>query len=339
MGKKGNRYGTDRTRLEEVIPISTPFLLFVDPSSSCNFKCKFCPCGGGNKEVWGKEKKVGILSYEIYRKVIDDLVEFPTQIKTLRLYKEGEPTINKRLPDMISYAKKKNVAKTIDFTTNASLIDHDLALAIIDAGLDRINISIEALDEAGYMRISGVKIDMKNFLENLKFLYENRKQCHIFLKISDLGLGLHTEKEFYDMFSNMCDEISIEHVSPVWPEFELDINDRISAEKDIYGGDMKTRERQQVCPYLFYSMCVNSDGTVSACLMDWNHQLIVGDIKKQSLFEIWNGSAMQNMRIEHLKKNKAIFPTCKNCGQLEYAVLDNIDEYAEELLEKIKYDE
>ena len=31
-----------RTRLEEVIPLETPFVLFVDPSSACNFRCKFC---------------------------------------------------------------------------------------------------------------------------------------------------------------------------------------------------------------------------------------------------------------------------------------------------------
>ncbi|GAI93186.1 unnamed protein product, partial [marine sediment metagenome] len=35
----------NRTRLERVIPLSTPMILFVDPASTCNFKCKFCPTG------------------------------------------------------------------------------------------------------------------------------------------------------------------------------------------------------------------------------------------------------------------------------------------------------
>lgn len=334
MGEIGTRFGNDRTRLEEVIPLDTPFLLFVDPSSVCNFRCKFCPCGGGNKEVWDSKKRTSIMSYEIYRKIIDDLTHFPSPLKTLRLYKEGEPMLNRYLPSMIKYAKEKKVAQRIDLTTNASLVDHDLALALVDAGLDRMNISIEALDAAGYYNVSGVKMDMDKFLSNLDFLYQNKKQCHIFMKISDVGLQGASKDVFYERFGKVCDEIAVEHVSPVWPEFELKEGDRISQEKDIYGMNMSDREKQQVCPYLFYSMCVNSDGTVSACLMDWNHQLIVGDIKEESLLDIWNGKRMQEMRKNHLLKNKGYYHTCDRCGQLEYAVLDNIDKYSEELYKR-----
>ena len=123
MAKLGTRYGNDRTELQNVIPLETPFLLFVDPSSVCNFRCKFCPCGGANKELWSKDKKVNIMPYEIYRRVIDSAAEFPQKLKTLRLYKEGEPLLNKRLPDMINYARRKDVASKIDFTTNGSLFN------------------------------------------------------------------------------------------------------------------------------------------------------------------------------------------------------------------------
>ena len=34
-----------RVALQEVIPLETPFLLYVDPSSACNFRCQFCPTG------------------------------------------------------------------------------------------------------------------------------------------------------------------------------------------------------------------------------------------------------------------------------------------------------
>lgn len=337
MGAKiGTRYGNDRVALQDVIPLDTPFLLFVDPSSACNYKCKFCPCGGGNKEVWASDKKVGGMSYEVYRKVIDDMTEFPHKLKTLRLYKEGEPLLNKRLPDMIHYARKKNVTDRIDFTTNGSLFEKDLVLAITDAGIDRINISIEALDADGYERVSGVKIDYKQFLDRLRFLYQNKNGCHVFVKISDFGLGDHTEQDFYNMYGDICDEMAIEHVSSVWPEFEIKEELKRTNQLDIYGMDLSQRYPAQVCPYLFYSLCVNSDGTVSACLMDWNHQLIVGDIKNESLIEIWNGSTMKEMREKHLQLQRSVYPTCANCGQLKYAAMDNLDDYREILLERIR---
>lgn len=334
--KTGTRWTGDRTRLQEVIPLETPYLLFIDPSSVCNFRCKFCPCGGANKQFWSSEKRTSILPYRLYRKIIDDLTEFPSPLKTLRLYKEGEPLINKRLPDMIHYARKRGVTQKIDFTTNGYLFEHDTALAILDAGVDRINISVEALDEEGYEQISGVKINYHEYLEKLRFLYQNKNGCHIFIKISDLGLRSHSEQEFYDKFGDICDEIAIEHVSSVWPEFEVDKDLKSTSKLDIYGGSMDQRHTVQVCPYLFYSLCANSDGSVSACLMDWNHQLLIGDLNHQSLMEIWNGQKLREMRENHLMLQRRVYHTCQNCGQLEYAVLDNIDPYRDSLLEKLQ---
>lgn len=333
--KTGKRWTNDRTELQKAIPLDTPYLLFIDPSSVCNFRCKFCPCGGANKHVWSVDKKASTMPYELYRKIIDDLAQFPGRLKTLRLYKEGEPLVNRRLPDMIRYARTHDVADKIDFTTNGYLFDHDTALAVIDAGVDRINISIEALDAEGYEQISGVKLDYDAFLEKLGFLYRNRGGCHIFMKISDLGLGSYSEQDFYNMFDGLCDEIAVEHVSSVWPEFEVDAELKRTNELDIYGEKMSDRTSVQVCPYLFYSLCVNSDGTVSACLMDWNHKLIVGDTHRQSLAEIWNGPEMQELRMKHLNLNKGAFPACANCGQLKYAVLDNIDPYREDILARM----
>ena len=334
--KTGTRWTGDRTALQEVIPLETPYLLFIDPSSVCNFRCKFCPCGGANKQVWSAEKRTSILPYDLYRKIIDDVAEFPGKLKTLRLYKEGEPLVNKRLPDMIHYARKRGVTQKIDFTTNGYLFERDTALAILDAGVDRINISVEALDETGYEQISGVKINYHEYLEKLRFLYQNRNRCHIFIKISDLGLRGHSEQQFYDMFGDICDEIAVEHVSSVWPEFEVDENLKSTRQLDIYGGSMAQRDTVQVCPYLFYSLCVNSDGTVSACLMDWNHQLLIGDLKRQSLLEIWNGQELREMREKHLMLQRGTYHTCRDCGQLKFAVLDNIDPYRQVLLDRLR---
>ncbi len=331
---RGSRFQTqDRVKLAEVIPLSTPYLLFIDPSSVCNFKCTFCPCGGGNKECWDRGKKVNILSYSLYRDIIDQLTEFTDKIKTLRLYKEGEPLLNKRLPDMIQYARRKNIAHKIDMTTNGSLLTEDLNFALIDAGIDRINISVEALDEDGYRTHAGVPIDIDKYKRTLRHLYIHKGKCHILIKITDVGLGEHSEEEFYQAFGEFCDEISIEHVTPVWPDFDLG-HVKKEFKEGIYGG---TIEGRVVCPYLFYSMCVNSDGTVSSCFMDWNHKNLIGDCKDQKLVEIWKYSALETMRRYHLQGKRGMYPVCANCGQLSYAALDNLDPYKEELLKKMGY--
>ena len=95
----------DRTPLEKIIPLSTPMILFVDPASICNFKCKFCPTG--NPElIKNSGRWQGLMDFDLYKKIIDDLGDFEEPLKVLRLYKEGEPFLNKQLTDMIRYAKR-----------------------------------------------------------------------------------------------------------------------------------------------------------------------------------------------------------------------------------------
>lgn len=329
--KTGSRFlNSDRTNLYDVIPLKTPFLIFLDPSSACNLKCPFCPCGGAHKDLWNEDKKQSVMDFDVYKKIIDDLSKFPDKIKTLRLYKEGEPLVNKKLPEMIKYAKDSGRVSRIDFTTNGTLLNPELNLRLIEAGVDRINISIEALNAEEYEKNSGYKLDFDNFLSNLEHLYNNRGNCHIFMKINDFGLKGHTKDEFFNIFGNMCDEISIENVSDVWPEF--DVSDyQQEFNKSIYNEELN---KVEVCPYIFYSMCVNSDASVSNCFLDWNHDHILGNAYQESLYDIWNGNLLKELRIAHLKMNKDKYKICKNCGQLNFATLDNIDKYADELLRR-----
>jgi len=95
------------------------------------------------------------LDFELYKQIIDSLCEFPDPIRVIRLYKEGEPLVNPRFADMVRYAKESPYVQRVDTTTNGSLLTPERSLAIIDAGLDRINISVEGINEAQYLDFSG----------------------------------------------------------------------------------------------------------------------------------------------------------------------------------------
>jgi len=75
----------NRTPLQDVIPLDTPFHIFVDPSAACNFSCRFC----FNRDKSRTNHR--ILKFELFRKIVDDIKQFPRKLKVLRLYKEGEP--------------------------------------------------------------------------------------------------------------------------------------------------------------------------------------------------------------------------------------------------------
>lgn len=335
--RKSTRYLTgNRTDLGKVIPLETPIVVVVDPSSDCNFGCVYCPCGKNNRHLWREGRKAGKMSYELCRKIIDDMKDFPGRINTLRFYKDGEPLMNRRLPDMIRYARERNVADRIDFTTNATLLTRNLSAALIDAGLSRINISVNALTSDRYLEVCGVRIDMNRFIENIDFLHKISEDCQIFIKTTDLGLDGENEQRFYDMFDNICDEIAVENISPSWPDFGFGSikNDKAM---NIYG-DAKVK-KSLVCPFIFYQLCVNYDGSVSSCFADWNHKLLIGDVGRQSLVDIWNGDAMRRIRLLNLQGHRAQLDVCKSCGQLAYCAIDSIDEARNEIMKKMYPDE
>ncbi|MEA2019847.1 MAG: radical SAM/SPASM domain-containing protein [Campylobacterota bacterium] len=321
----------NRTKLQDVIPLSTPFTLFIDPADSCNFQCVFCPTG--DRELMKEIKRpFKVMNFDLYKKIIDDMVEFENPVKVLRLYKDGEPLLNKKLSQMIKYAKEKGVAHNIDTTTNASLLTNEMSLELIESGLDRINISIEGVNKEQYKSFSKVDIDYEELVDNIKFFYENKKQCEVLVKINGDSLSEDEKQLFLDIFGNYCDRIYIEHVMSCWPEFEIKDID-VNQDLGIYGQEIK---EVSVCPYPFYSISVNSDGKVSLCFLDWSRKLVVGDVGERSIKDIWLGKEMNEYRKMFLEDRRKEHPVCKDCGQLTHGMPDNIDPYRKKLLKKIE---
>lgn len=324
----------NRTKLETVIPLDTPFIINVDPADSCNFQCKFCPTGDRRlmKEI---SRPFKVMDFNLYKKIINDIREFETPIKVLRLYKDGEPLLNPKFADMVKYAKENPKILRVDTTTNASLLNPKRNLEIIEAGLDRINISVEGINEKEYEEFSNYRINFNRFVDNIGHFYENsRGKCEVFIKINGDILPNEADKvRFFEIFGDISDGINIEHVMSCWPEFELRGDLEINQEYGVYGQAIK---EVSVCPYVFYSFSINSDGSGSLCFLDWSRKLIIGDAKKESVMDIWNGEKMHEYRKMFLMKRRKEHPVCRECGQMTHAMPDDVDAFAEVLLTKIE---
>jgi MoaA/NifB/PqqE/SkfB family radical SAM enzyme len=233
---------------------------------------------------------------------------------------------------MVRYAKEKKCSERIDTTTNASLLNPKRNLEIIEAGLDRINISIEGINAQQYWEFSKYKVDFEKLVENIRHLYENRKQCEIIVKINGDILSEDDKQKFYEIFGDIADGVYIEHIMACWPEFELK-GVKVNQEYGIYGQKIK---EVMVCPYVFYSFSINSDGSASTCFLDWSRKLIIGDAKTQKVKDIWNGEELREYQKMFLMKKRKAHPVCCNCGQMSHGLPDDIDAHAEELLNKLK---
>lgn len=325
----------DIQELKDALPLRTPYVIHIDPCDTCNFHCKFCP--SGNLELMQKTngRGHGPIDFDVYCGIIDSLMEFPDPIRVIRLYKEGEPLLHPRFAELVSYAKTSPKVQRVDTTTNASLLTRERSLAMIDAGLDRINISVEGVNAGQYREFSGHKMRYEEFVDNIAFFYDHRKQCEMNIKINGDILTPEQEQEFYRTFGNITDGISVERTIDYWPKYK-DMQVGYEESVSLLGGAAR---EVQVCPYVFYEMCINSDGSYSLCRFDWNHAMMLAPHVSAPATpkKIWDSIVLWQFQQQFLRKERLQMTvlSCPKCGILKQGVPEDLDRFAEEILENM----
>ena len=322
--------GGGRSVLSKCIPLDTPYTIIVCPIYACNFRCRYCmyslpEC---DRSYVPEIKRLGI---ESCKKMIDDMTAFPQKVKVLNFCGLGEPLLEPELPNMIRYAVEKQVANVTEVISNGMLLSHEMSERLASSGLTRLKISIQGLDSETYQEFSQIKIDFDTFVEQIRYFYEHRKNVKLYLKIMDAELKGHSEQEFFDIFGDICDDISIEHLIPASEKIDYH---QLSNDNFSMTMNGNCRAAYRVCPRPFFVMNVHSDGNVDPCCTA-DIPVFVGNVKKESIVDIWNGkkaNAFRKMQLIDKGKNEV----CRKCTHYQYVMFeeDNLDDVAEEMIDK-----
>ena len=318
-----------REPLAEKIPLPAPYVVYIEPSNLCNFKCVFCPTG--DPELLKKvNRPAGNMSMELFRKIVDELAEMETEIRLVNLYKDGEPLVNPHFPEMVAYLKQSGITNRIWTKTNGALLNPELNRCLVASGLTWIGISVEATSADGYFKTANVKLDYDRFRENIADLYHHRGNCEIYVKIADSGLSPEEVEKFYHDFSDICDFCAVEKLMG-WSYSNIK-DFTLGTAPETYDGLPFTEK--DVCPYPFYVMAFNFNGTVSLCGNDWSHSTVVGDASSEKVKNIWNGPRLFEFRKMLLEGRRNQNRACGDCYYLKI-VPDNIDQEREAILKKL----
>ena len=269
---------------------------------------------------------------EIYRKFVDELTEMGGT-KAFHFAGYGEPLLHPDIIEMVRYAKEKQVAEAVDIVTNGVLLTEKMVHGLVDAGLDRLRISLQGLDAMRYEEMCEAKIDFEKFLQMLRYLYAHRERMKVYLKILDVELEGHSEADFIRMFGAYADEIAVEHLVPIATEIDYEKEFKQESFDSTMGG--VAVQEAEICPQAFYFLQINPDGDLLPCCMS-EKPIVAGNILQQHLRDIWTGSVLQEFRRKQLQRRKSEYPVCRKCTQYRYGLWpeDNIDDAAEELLQR-----
>lgn len=324
---------SERVKLSEVIPLETPFSVYVYPTNCCNFKCVYCAHSMSDSELRERyDFSKDTMSLTTFRETIRQLKTFPKKIKVLSLTGVGEPLLNKNLPEMIKIAKESNQFERIEFISNGALLFPDISEQLIKNGLDTLRISLQGITSEKYKEICGVNIDFDLFMENLRYFFRIRGKARLFVKILDIALEGNEDELFYRLFQDCSDRMFIEKVQPTYDGVAL--TDELNNKEDRYG---RLIEKRKVCPLPFFMLGVFPNGDVQPC-DNLYRPVILGNIHSRTIPEMWNSSELRDFWKLHLEGNRELHPKCSLCCAPEDVSQpeDLLDDTAEILLKKLQ---
>jgi radical SAM protein with 4Fe4S-binding SPASM domain len=269
-----------------------PFRVMIENTNICNADCVFCP----HKIM---RRKTGIMPLSLSRKITDQCADLGIDYFTI--YGFGEPFLDGLFFKRVRYAKKKGLGR-VTTNTNAAFMDREKAKKVIDSGLDEIYISFDAATRPTYQKIRpGLNFATveKNISNLIKLKKKKESQSpKIFLSFVESDLNRHEVSAYLKKWQDKVDGISISLVHN-WTG-KVDFGQETSGLRDP-------------CRLLWTDMVVSFDGRVPLCCNDYENRLILGDIKKQTIEEVWGGKNLKKVRKLHLAGRFKKIPLCKAC--------------------------
>lgn len=305
----------------EGIRSEQPIVYNIETTNRCNMRCKMCPrttmmtrpmedidretfikvvdqLRPHNAEEWAKwqeycEKKYGI-------KETDEASEnhfFLYVIsKVIQLHGYGDPLLDKHMHEYVQILHERGFYSY--FSCNPANINLDLTYKMLDAGLDYIKYSIESVDDAVHKTIRGEASNFTQSYEKIKQVidYKHANNLNTTIVITMLDLNRTNQKEDYDKLLEAFKDLDV--------YIYLKSEDCQWYRKDFHG--TKSIHWSEICKHPWMTMTIKSNGEATMCMEDFNNEIILGDVHKNTLKEIWDADPYKEFRMQHLNVCKGI---------------------------------
>jgi len=274
----------------EFLPLAFPLHLDIEATNRCNLRCTFC-----DKLPSLTPDQLGFMDFDMFKRILDEGQEH--KLYSVKLSYRGESLLHPRLPEMVAYAKKCGVID-IAFNSNGMLLTERIARALIDAGLDRISISIEGTDPAYYERERrGARFDtVRRNVERLKNLREGLGLDYPRIRIQTVALPGLDLKEYARVWGPLCDETaSVDY-------------------RDVCAREEPAVDTTWACPNLWQRMAIEWDGSIGACNFDEHHKLQCGRFPQTTILEAWSSPLARATREAHQRGLSHTVEACRSCA-------------------------
>jgi len=270
-----------------------PVKVIIENTNACNAHCTFC--------VHDKlTRKIGFMDFALFSKIVDECADL--KVKEVAIYRLGEPLLDSGFSEKVAYAKKAGI-EIVSTNTNASLLDEEVALKILNSGLDIVYISLDANSKEVYERIrKGLDYDVVE--KNIKRFIELKNS--VSKETPEIILNFCRTDENKDQVKDFVRKWS-KH-GQIWISNTHDW----SGKAEVKAKNSLAR-RIDPCRLLWTELVVSWDGKVPLCCIDYDDKMVMGDLKNESIREVWSGERLKKNRKIHVDGDFNKLPLCKSC--------------------------
>lgn len=285
---------------ENPYPVLLPRIYQLETTSRCNLNCVMCP-----------RRKMTRPSKDMEDELFNTIVERDMQgTKSIELFGFGEPFCDKKISERIKKVQAKGIKVTI--ATNGLLLK-DVKDEVI-ASIDYMVYDYDGLTPEMYkaIRVGGDhKVMMNNLSRVLDIRTRAKKHTVIqFIKVED---NIVPDRETFE--KSIKKEPYVEWRSKFLDTFAGQVTK-----------DNTERQERVCCLEPFYGVSVWSNGDVVMCDRDFNSVQKVGNLKEQSLVDIWYGEKVDRIQQAHKNRTGEKLPLCAHCKEWSLTNLRNVPE-------------
>jgi radical SAM protein with 4Fe4S-binding SPASM domain len=264
-----------------------PLHLDIESTNACNLRCIMCPRNF-------MTEKIGYIEWALFQKIIDEGARY--QLPSIKLNYRGEPLLYPQLPDMVAYAKSQGIME-VQFNTNGLLLSEKKITALIDAGLDRIIFSVDGATRETYERIR-TGSNYEKVVNNIKTMVKTRnerglKRPSVRVQMVKMKENEHEVADFLKMWLPVANRVAV------------------SIEREPMGTEKEVAHFP--CPQIWQRLMVCWDGEVRMCCGDWEGEIILGNARESTIYELWHSEKLNKIRELHAQNRYNEIPACARC--------------------------
>lgn len=232
---------------------------------------------------------------------------FYVMSKCLSLHGYGEPLLDPKIVKRVQACTDRNI--TTYFSCVPANIKQKRIIELMEAGLDVIKFSMDTLDDKGQKAVRGEINNFQQSFDDILAIFDFKKNNSkiktkiiiTMISFSEEGNNIQLQKEFMSLWEKY----------PVFAYVKSQDNRWYYQNENK---DYKNRSHYSVqyCEFPWTSLSVMSNGAVVPCTQDYNAEMEMGSIKKQTLKEIWNGEKYTKFREMHISGNFSCDFKCKD---------------------------